>query len=265
MPINYKLAENARPQVSLLMIAIAVSVGIWIVAWFVPAAAYVVYPLQLFATFIHESSHALMTLITGNTVMSLTVSPDASGAVWSRSTDMSQLLISSAGYLGTTAFGIILLAWMRFGWSSRIALYISAGLITVMTISFGFLAPIWNLLANVTFGSLVFTVFSGAVLAIGIAAIAKFAPLKWANFALAFLSVQCLLNAFFSLKDLFFISAAGSQPTDAANMAAATGIPSLIWVFLWIVISLAMITLGIRLYATGKGKTSSESVFVDQV
>jgi len=89
------------------------------------------------------------------------------------------------------------------------------------------------------------------------------APAKWVNFALAFLAVQCLLNAFFSLKDLFFISAAGSQPTDAANMALATGIPSLIWVFLWIVISLVMITVGMRLYATGKGKKASDSVFVD--
>ena len=84
-------------------------------------------------------------------------------------------------YLGTTLYGTLLLAWMRFGWSSRIALYISAGLIGVMTISFGFLAPFWNFLQNVTFGSVAFTVFSGAVLAAGIAAIAKFAPAKWVN------------------------------------------------------------------------------------
>lgn len=263
MPVNYKLAEDAKPQVSLLLIATVVSVGIWVVSWFVPVAAYIVYPLQLFATFVHESSHALVALITGNSVMSLTVSPDTSGAVWSQASGVSQLLISSAGYLGATAFGTILLAWMRFGWSSRIALYISAGLVGVMTVAFGFLAPFWNLLANVSFGSVVFTVLSGAVLTCGLFAVAKFAPAKWANFALAFLAVQCLLNAFFSLKDLFFISAAGSQPTDAANMATATGVPSLIWVVIWIVISLVMITVGMRLYAVGKGKKASDSVFVD--
>ncbi len=131
-----------------------------------------------------------------------------------------------------------------------------------MTIAFGFLAPFWNLLANVTFLSVVFTVFSGAVLAVGLAAIAKLAPLKWVNFALAFLAVQCLLNAFFSLKDLFFISAAGTQPTDAANMAMATGIPSLVWVGLWIIISLIMISVGVRLYAS-KGKKADDSLFVD--
>jgi len=262
MPINYKLAEDAKPQISLLLTATAVSVGIWAVSMFVPVAAYAVYPLQLFATFIHESSHAFAALITGNAVMSLTVSPDTSGAVWSEVSGISQLFISSAGYLGTTLFGTLLLVWMRYGFSSRIALYISGSLIALMTLAFGLLTPFLNLLANVTFLSVVFTVFAGAVLAVGLAAIARFAPLKWANFALAFLAVQCLLNAFFSLKDLFFIAAAGSQPTDAANMASATGVPSLVWVMLWIGISLITMTIGLRLFAA-RNTTTNETVFED--
>ena len=261
--MRYKLAENARPQVTLLFAATAVSIVLWMIAWYVPLVGYVVYPLQLFATFVHESSHALMTLITGNRVMSLTVSPDTSGVVWSQATGFSSLLISSAGYLGATAFGTLLLVWIRYGLSSRLALYISSALVGILTIVFGFLAPFWNLLANVSFLSVVFTVFSGVVLTAGLFAIAKFAREKWVNFALAFLAVQCLLNAFFSLKDLFFISAAGSQPTDAANMAAATGIPALLWVVLWIGISLVMITVGIRFYAVGKPATAGDSVFKD--
>ena len=263
MPLNYQVADDARPQVKLLLIATVVSVGLCVIGWYMPIVGYVVYPLQLFATFIHESSHALAALITGNTVMSLTVSPDTSGAVWSQSSGISSLFISSAGYLGATAFGTLLLVWMRFGFSSRIALYFSSGLVGVMTIVFGLLAPFWNLLANVTFFSVVFTVLSGIFLTVGLFAIAKFASAKWANFALAFLAVQCLLNAFFSLKTLFVISAATDQSSDAANMAAATGIPALFWVFLWIGISLIMITTGIRLYATGKGTKPADSLFED--
>jgi hypothetical protein len=260
--MRYKLAADARPQVTLLVAATAISVALWFIALFIPAVEYIVYPLQLFATFVHESSHALMAFLTGNTVTSLTVSPDASGVVWSQASGLSGLLVSSAGYLGATAFGVLLLVWMRYGYSSRMALYFSAGLVGVMTVLFGFLAPFWHLLANVTFLSVVFTVFSGALLSAGLFAIARFAKPKWVNFALAFLSVQCLLNAFFSLKDLFFISALTGQQTDAANMAAATGIPALIWVVLWIVISLAMISLGLRLYAVGKAR-SGDSVFED--
>lgn len=262
MPINYTLAADSKPQVKLLLIATLVSVALWIVGWYLPIAGYIVYPLQLFATFIHESSHALAAFVTGNSVMSLTVSPDTSGMVWSQSSGLSSLFISSAGYLGTTAFGTLLLVWMRYGFSSRLALYISSGLIGVMTIVFGFLAPFWNFLANVTFGSVVFTVLSGAVLTAGLFAIGKFAQPKWVNFSLAFLAVQCLLNAFFSLKTLFVVSAIGGQSSDAANMAAATGIPALLWVGLWIAISVVMMFVGIRLYSVGKAK-SNESLFED--
>ncbi len=263
MPINYKLAEDARPQITLLLIATAISVGLWIVGWYLPVVGYLVYPIQLFATFIHESSHALAALITGNSVMSLTVSPDTSGMVWSQSSGFSSLFISSAGYVGTTLFGTLLLVWMRFGLRSRLALYLCSGLIAVMTVVFGFLAPFWNFLANVTFGSIVFTVFSGAILTAALFAIAKFATDKWVNFSLAFLAVQCLLNSFFSLKTLFVISATSDASSDAANMAAATGVPALAWVILWIAISLVMMAIGIRLYASRGTAKTAESLFVD--
>ncbi len=262
--MKYMLAEDAKPQVMLLVAATVISIALFVISWYIPLLSYVVYPLQLFATFIHESSHALVAFVTGNKVMSLTVSPDGSGVVWSQASGVSQLLISSAGYLGATAFGVILLAWMRYGYSSRLALYIAAGFVGIMTVVFGFLAPFWNLLEKVTFGSVAFTMFSGVVLTAGLAAIAKFAPIKWTNFALAFLAVQCLLNAFFSLKDLFVISATSTQGTDAANMAAATGIPALLWVVIWIVISVAMITVGLRLYAVSRGAAAhTDTVFQD--
>ena len=261
--MNYKLADDARPQVTLLLTATLISVALWVVSWYMPFVGYIVYPLQLFATFVHEGSHVLATIFTGNTVMNLTVSPDASGVVWSKSSGFSALLISSAGYLGATAFGTLLLVWMRYGLSSRLGLYLSAGFVGVMTLIFGFLAPFWNLLTNVTFGSVVFTVLSGVVLTVGLAAIAKFASIKWANFAMAFLAVQCLLNAFFSLKDLFFISTLTNQSSDAANMAAATGIPAFVWVVVWIGISVVMITIGLRMFAAVRGTAPSDSLFED--
>ena len=250
--MNFKLAEDAKPQLGLLLWATVASIGIWMLSIFIPVAGYVVYPLQLFATFVHEGSHVLAAVLTGSQVMSLTVSPDTSGVVWSAANGwLAQLLISSAGYIGTTIFGTLLLVWMRYGFSSRLGLYISAGFIGVMTLVFGLLFPLWNVFsANVTIGSVAFTVLSGAVLAGLLFAIGKFADLKWANFALAFLSVQCLLNAVFSLKDLFFISAMSDAQSDALNMANATGIPSLVWVFIWIGISFAVISIGLRIYVS---------------
>lgn len=263
--MKFKVAEDARPQIYILLIATIVSIGLWLLSGYIPLIGYLTYPIRIFATFIHEGSHVLATLLTGNAVQSLSVASDGSGVVWSQSSGwFSQLLISSAGYVGTTTFGAALLVWMRYGMSSRTALYASAGFVAVMTVIFGILAPFWNFLANVTVGSVIFTVFAGGVLTLGLASIARFADIKWANFALAFLAVQCLVNAVFDLMNLLFISATSSQQSDAANMAAATGIPSIFWVFIWMGISIAMISVGLRVYAISRAKSAAaDSVFED--
>lgn len=259
--MQYKVAKDAEPQFTLLLIATLISILLWVASWYIPLIGYVFYPLRLFATFVHEGGHALATILTGNSVQSLTVSPDGSGEVYSLGTGLfSGLLISSAGYLGTTLFGAGLLAWIRYGFSSRIALYASAAFVAVMTVIFGFLAPIWNLFATSTVGGLFFTIVSGAFLAAALAGIAKFANLKWTNFALAFVAVQCLLNAVFDLLNVFFISTTTTMHSDAANMAAATGIPGYIWVLVWMVVSIVMISIGLRVYAINKNR-ASDSVF----
>lgn len=262
---KYKLSEDVKPQVKLLLVATLISVLIWAASWYFPFANYVVYPLQLFATFVHEGSHVLATLMTGGSVQSLTVSPDTSGVVWSMTNSwLSQLIVSSAGYLGTTLFGILLLVWFRFNYSSRNALYFSSAFVGIMTVVFGLLAPLWNLLSlKVGALSIGFTVISGAVLSVGLFAIAKYASMKWVNFSIAFLAVQCLLNAVFSLKDLFLISATTDAQSDAANMAAATGIPAIAWVLIWIIGSVIMISIGLRLYAVSQKSNQHELPFED--
>lgn len=262
---RYKVAEDVKPQVKLLIVATLVSVVIWLASFYFPFANYIVYPLQLFATFVHEGSHVLATLMTGGSVQSLTVSPDASGVVWSLTNSwLSQLIISSAGYLGTTLFGIFLLIWFRYNYSTRNALYFASGFVGFMTVVFGLLAPLWNVFsANVGILSVAFTVISGAVLAGGLFAVAKYASLKWVNFSLAFLAVQCLLNAIFSLKDLFVISSMTDAQSDAANMALATGIPAIGWVMIWIFASVVMISVGLRAYAVSQQSKQHDLPFED--
>ena len=264
--MKYKVAEEARPQIYLLLVATIISIALWFLSGYIPLIGYLTYPIRIFATIIHESGHALAAVLTGNSVQSLSVSSDGSGEVYSLGNGLiSGLLISSAGYLGTTAFGVGLLAWMRYGFSSRVALFASASLVAVMTAVFGFLAPIWNLFSTSTVGGLFFTVFSGIVLAVGLFAVGRYASLKWANFAVAFLAVQCLLNAVYDLINVFLISTFTSQHSDAANMASATGIPAIVWVAIWFGVSILMISLGLRVYAISKARSanSTDSVFED--
>ena len=251
--MRYKIAEDARPQLMLLLIATAITIALW----FVPYADYLVYPIRLFVTFIHESGHALAAVLTGGSVASLTVSPDTSGLVKAYSSNsLATLLFSSAGYLSATAYGVLLLALIRWRVSPRKILFGSGVFIALMTIVFGLFAPVWHVFsADVSFGSLAFTIFSGAFLTAGLVAAARYLNLKWANFFVGFLAVQCLLNAVFDLKNLFVISATTGAHNDAMNMAQVTGLPAFAWILIWIVISVVMISIGLRVYvASQKGK-----------
>jgi tellurite resistance protein TehA-like permease len=65
-----------------------------------------------------------------------------------------------------------------------------------------------------------------------------------------------VLNALLDLKTVFFLSSpfAPSVPTDAVNMAIATGIPAFAWAVIWIGIALGILALAMRLYVVGKKK-----------
>lgn len=262
--MRYTLAEDARPQVKLLLVATVAT----ILLWFIPYAEYIVYPIRLFVTFVHESGHAIIAFVTGGSVQSLTISADGSGVVYSAPSGLlGALLTSSAGYLSTMLFGIMMLYLMRRNFSPHKILLISGLFVAVVTIVFGIVSPLFNFLSlNVPFSSVAFTVVVGFLLSAVMIAMALYSNLKIANFAVAFLAVQCLLNALSDLKTVLFINAplvGDNISNDAANMAAATGIPGFVWVIGWIVIALLMIVVGVRFYAIRKASPSSDSLFED--
>lgn len=250
MPI--KIAADARPQVNLLILVSAIS----LVLWFIPFASWLVYPLQLFVTFIHEGSHVLAALLTGASVQSMSVAPDGSGMVMSASgSSVSQMITSSAGYVGAVGFGALLLYLIRVGIRPNIVLFFCSILIGALTVVFGLLAPTLNIFSGTSsIFSIGFTVLAGAFITAMLFLAARFAKPWWANFFLSFLAVQCLLNAFFNLKDLFFISSMTPYAhSDAVNMQTATGIPAILWVFIWLFISVAITWLALRVYAVSRG------------
>jgi hypothetical protein len=261
--MRHRIAEDAKPQLILLLIATAIT----LVLWFLPLAEYLVYPIRLFVTFIHESSHALVAVLTGGSVQSLTISMDGSGVVYSApSGTIGTLLTSSAGYLGTTAFGVLMLVLIRRSFSPNKILTALGIFVAAMTLLFTVISPVFNFLSlNASFSSIVFTVIAGGILAAGLVGLGIYAKPNVASFAVAFLAVQCLLNAALDLVNVFFINAplvGTDMHTDAANMATATGIPGIMWVLIWMGISFVMISLGLRLYAVKQNKAAADdSVF----
>src|SRR5262245_50505819 len=139
--MKYRLAEGARPQAKILLLAAAISVALW----FIPYAEILAYPFRIFVTFIHEGGHALAALLTGNSVMSLSVAMNGSGETYTtQGGTFSQMFVSSAGYLGAMAFGAVMLVLIRRAAAARAILFVSAFLILFLTFVFGFLKPIFS-------------------------------------------------------------------------------------------------------------------------
>ena len=242
--MKFQIARDARPQVTTLLFATALSLCLW----FLPYAEFLAYQFRIFVTFIHEGGHALAAFVTGNAVHSLTVSPDGSGLVYSTSGSMwASLFVSSAGYLGAMTFGALLLWLVRHRVKAKAVLVGSGVLVLLLATFFGFLAPLWN-------WSLpgLFTLVSGVTLPLGLFAAAKYLKPRAASFFVSFLAVQCVLNAVFDLRNVLYASTFTDAHTDAANMAAATGVPSVFWVLFWIVVAFAITTLALRAYVAGK-------------
>ena len=244
--MRLRLSQDARPQAMTLLIAATIS----IVLSFIPYAEFLTYPFRIFVTFIHEGGHALAALLTGNSVASLSVAMNASGETYTTQGGIiSQVLISSAGYLGSMAFGALLLALIRKAIAARIVLLGCGILVFAMTMIFGFIKPLFWVNA---WSGIPFTLLAGLLISAGLVLIARFASARVATFFVSFLAVQCVLNALFDLKTLFSLSSpfGPTVQTDALNMSNATGIPAIFWTVLWIAFALGILWFAMRLYVS---------------
>jgi hypothetical protein len=138
--------------------------------------------------------------------------------------------------LSTIAFGTGLLLLLRSARHARTAAIATGIAMLAITVTFGGNLLVW----------LVGLLVGGVLLFAG----AKMRP-RLLHFLMSFLAVQSLLNAFYHLRALLYLSAFDpSLPTDAANMSEATGgwIPPLVWAFGWSAISAVMVTGTLILY-----------------
>jgi hypothetical protein len=246
--MRLRLQHDARPQALTLLIAATISV----LLWFIPYAEFLTYPFRIFVTFIHEGGHALAALLTGNSVANLSVAMNASGETYTTQGGLiSQIFIASAGYLGAMGFGALLLILIRKTIAARLVLLGCGLFVFALTMIYGFIKPIFSWTA---WSGIPFTLLAGTIISVGLILIARFASARVATFFVSFLAVQCVLNAFFDLKTVFFLSFDPAAQTDAFNMARATGIPAIFWTVVWIALALGFLWFVMRLYVAGRDK-----------
>ena len=193
-----------------ILVASALAIGLM----FVPFASVVTYPCNLFVTLVHESSHALAALATGGSVYSITVRPDTSGLTLTRGG--SRLITLCAGYTGATLFGAVLLVLLRKKWTRAAA-------------AFG---AIFLLVTALRFGASILTYATGIVAAAVFLFFFAWNRGRLAYYAMSFLAVQCMLNAFYDLRTLVVVSAIDGRITSDASMLSQETfgiLPPLVW------------------------------------
>jgi hypothetical protein len=226
------LHKHHKESIGFLLVATALT----IVISNMPFGTFVVYPLRLFVTFIHEGGHALAALLTLGSVDRLVIHANASGETYTYGG--LTILISSAGYLASMAYGAGLLTLLHDGGRAKAVLTVTAAII--LTLTGFFAADQFSLFIGIALTGLLIWV------AIGWSA-------RWAHFFLSFLAVQCCLNALYDLKTLFLISATTNLHSDAVNMQEATMIPAIVWASAWTILSILALALALKMYAQNLG------------
>lgn len=202
---------------------------------FVTAAlAPLLWPVNLFVTFVHEAGHSLAALITGGQVNAFTVSPNGSGLA--STSGGYPALILPAGYLGAALFGsaLFFLTSRYPKWTRGLSVFLGLSII-VLTVLYAAPDQAGNLTAN-----LIGIGFGVAMVALG-----WLAPRIVNVFLLNTLAILTGLNA---VMDLSFIvrfpdAGIGDVMNDAAAFAAEYTplLPGSVVAFIWSAIAVLML------------------------
>jgi hypothetical protein len=207
------------------------------VLWNIPALSGVLYPFRLFVTFVHETGHGTMALLSGGRFLNFVINGDGSG--FAVTAGGSPLLILPAGYLGAALFGAVLFYLTNTVRHSRTISVVLGVAILVIAVFFG-LSSITALLVGGLFGA--------ALIAVG-----------WKanrDINLLVLNVLAIMTGLNAVLDLYgLINNSGASLGDVRNDAAALStvlqqtihilLPAWTWAVLWALAAVAMLGLSV--------------------
>ena len=171
-------------------------------------------PLRLLVVAFHESGHALAALATGGEVVSVSLHLDESGETWTRGGW--ELLVTSAGYLGSLAWGLGLLVATRGSTASRgFCVLLGAAFVAAAA---GWVRPV------VSFGFVEAVVLGGGLVMLG---------LKGSHdLCRGLLRFAGLFTVLYALWDIAADAVSGGV-SDMVLLQRRTGVPALVWAALW--------------------------------
>jgi hypothetical protein len=196
-----------------------------VVLWRTP----VVWPLKILVVFFHELSHGLAAIATGGSVVRIEVVAAQGGLCVTRGGNA--FLTLSAGYLGSLGWGVAALQAARRTRHCRVLLVALGAVVGTATL-------LWvRPLASFGFGF--HALAAGALVAAGVW-LPEIAG-AWA------LRVLGLTSCLYVVPDIWSDTIARSgQVSDARLLAQMTGVPTVFWGALWILLALLVLAFTLR-------------------
>ncbi|MEZ5872372.1 MAG: M50 family metallopeptidase [Nitratireductor sp.] len=208
----------------------------------------VIYPFKMLVIFLHELSHGLAGVLSGGSILSITLDPREGGLA--RVLGGNAFLIFSAGYLGSLMFGVLILLVALWTKADRFILGLFGAIILLVTalyirdpfpLGYCILAGMFMLLSAWFLGNRVNDLI---------------------------LRVIGLSSIIYAPYDIFSDTIARSQlRSDARMLSEHVGGTTMFWGGLWLAISLVVIVLCLRfafgedsnLHRFSLGKSSDDS------
>lgn len=196
-------------------------------------------PLKLLVVMMHESGHALATLLVGGSVDHISIRTDQSGQCLSLlpPSIFGQIFVYSSGYVGSAvAGGALLLATLRFNLRRWVL-----GATCVWLVVMGLLY------AGDPF-TLLFCLGTAGVMAAG----AKWLPTGAVDVVNLFIAAFSGLYVVFDLRDDLWDSAVRAR-SDAALLSDLTIVPAFLWAGIWTLLAFGILALAVWL-SLGKSR-----------
>lgn len=208
-----------------------------VIAFVALACVVLLWPLvRMGVTVCHEAGHALAATLSGRSLKGIRLHSDTSGVTLTKGkpTGIGMVLTLLAGYPAASLVGLVAAAVAGTGHAVGM-LWLLVGLLALM------LLKIRNL-----YGALVVVVL-GAVLALA----TWYAPpeiLVWLAYGLAWL---LLLAGPRPALELALTGGHATAGSDAAQLARLTHLPRLVWLVLWLAVTVGALALGTALMLPG--------------
>ena len=212
-----------------------IAMGIVYLLWNISALDFVMVPLRLFVTYIHEAGHSLMAVITGGRVIGFSVYSDGSGIA--TTAGGSRALILPAGYLGAAFFGAALFyATNAFKRPRTVSMVVGIGLIiiTVMYANIGLDDSPWALVIGIVFGA--------GLIGMGWK-LSRDINLLLLNVLAVVTGLNALLDVWILAQNSDITAGNGRIRNDALAFSEdiAPILPASVWAIIWAILALAML------------------------